>query len=67
MGRKDKEPSVRINFLLKGELALWLQEMKKRGLIISNPEAVRFALPLLRDYYYKMWTCLEQTKNSGND
>ncbi|MFC1804062.1 hypothetical protein ACFL0D_08900 [Thermoproteota archaeon] len=63
MGRKNKKPSVRINFLLKGELAEWLQEMKKRGFITSNPEAVRFALPLLRDYYNKIWASLEHKKN----
>ena len=54
MGRKNEEPTERINFELSGELALWLQEMKKRGLIGSNPEAVRFGLSLLRDYYAKI-------------
>ena len=32
MGRKSKDHKERINFELKGELALWLQEMKERGL-----------------------------------
>jgi Arc/MetJ-type ribon-helix-helix transcriptional regulator len=49
MVSKKNVPKTRINFLLKGSLAQFLIDMKKKGYFASNPEATRAAIRLLRD------------------
>ena len=37
---KTKEKGIRINTIIKGEPASWLSEWKKRGIVLSNTDAV---------------------------
>ena len=41
--------AVRINTIITGELARWLLDWKRRGLVKSNPDAVRQALRSLHE------------------
>ena len=54
MPRRGDEPEERVSLVLKRELALWLLEMKERGFIGSNSEAIRFGLILLIDHFRKL-------------
>ena len=47
--RGNPNASVRINTVISGEPALWLQDWKERGLVRSNSEAVRQAFRALQD------------------
>jgi Arc/MetJ-type ribon-helix-helix transcriptional regulator len=51
MVKGSKDSTERINFELHGELAIWLQEMKERGIFNSSPEAVRLAIIVLRYHF----------------
>jgi len=37
----EKEPSIRINCVIRGDPARWLYSWKRRGLVKSNSDAVR--------------------------
>ncbi len=67
MGRKDDESILRVNFEIKGDMAVWGRDMISRGYFVSSSEAVRFALPLLRDHYENMGIHSEQAKKKGED
>jgi len=67
MGKGKKEVTERFNFELTGELAEWLQEMKRRGFFSSNPEAVRLSLTMLRYYYSQIDVIVEQAEKNGKN
>lgn len=47
--RKESDRSVRINTTITGELAMFLRELKQRGLATSNRHAIILALSTLRE------------------
>ena len=47
----DEEVTERINFDVTGELAEWIQDMKRRGFFVTTPEVVRLALTFLQYHY----------------
>ncbi len=51
MDRNREEVTERVNFDVTGELAEWMQDVKRLGLFASNPEIVRLSLTLLRHHY----------------
>jgi Arc/MetJ-type ribon-helix-helix transcriptional regulator len=51
MDRNSEEATERVNFDVTGELAEWIQDMKRRGFFVTTPEIVRLSLTLLRHHY----------------
>ena len=47
--RTNQKDKARINTVLSGEPALWLMEWKRRGLILSNSDAVVQAFRALQE------------------
>ena len=65
MDRNSEEATERVNFDVTGELAEWIQDMKRRGLFASNPEIVRLALTILQNHYRHIGVTNErETKES---
>ena len=50
MDRNSEEATERVNFDVTGELAEWIQDMKRRGFFVTTPEIVRLSLTLLRHH-----------------
>ena len=51
MDRNSEESTERVNFDVTGELAEWIQDMKRRGFFVTTPEIVRLALTILQLHY----------------
>jgi hypothetical protein len=61
-----EECKVRINTVITGEPAKWLNEWKRRGLITSYTDAVIQALRVLNDKLTEQDLKLVQLKNMRN-
>lgn len=58
-----KKPHIRINMLVEGEPAEWLNEWKKRGLVTSYTDAVVQALRAYNERIVEQDLKLTQLKN----
>jgi hypothetical protein len=47
--RTNQKDKARINTVISGEPALWLMEWKRRGLVLSNSDAVVQAFRVLQE------------------
>jgi hypothetical protein len=54
MVKLEENDNDRINFTLTGELALFVKQMKERGIHQDNADIVRAALVQLRYYYQQI-------------
>jgi len=46
---EERRPSIRINTEVKGEPAAWLLDWKRRGLVLSNTDAIVQAFRVLHE------------------
>jgi len=65
MDRNSEEATERVNFDVTGELAEWIQDMKRRGFFVTTPEIVRLSLTYLRHHYRHIGVANERETNES--
>lgn len=65
MDRNREEVTERVNFDVTGELAEWMQDVKRRGFFLTNPEIVRLSLTYLRHHYRRIGVTNERETNES--